>query len=73
MPPSILNSLLGNQGDPGSFLKAELEEAISPVTGRVERLEKKLDLLLLRLDNIEKLLKSLQPIASLLSKIPFLK
>jgi chaperonin cofactor prefoldin len=60
-------------GDPGALLKQELEEAISPVTDRVDRLEKKLDLLLLTAKRIEDLLKSMKPVIDLIKKLPFLK
>ena len=60
-------------GDPGSFLKQELEEAISPVTDRVDALEKKLDLLILTAKRIEDLLKSMKPVIDLVKKLPFLK
>lgn len=70
---SVFDALFGSHSDPGKFLKDELEEAISPVSDRVERLEKKLDLLLLNLERIEKLLVALQPLSNILSKLPFLK
>ena len=60
-------------GDPGALLKQELEEAISPVTTRVDALEKKLDLLILTAKRIEDLLKSMKPLIDLLKKLPFLK
>jgi hypothetical protein len=60
-------------GDPGALLKQELEEAISPVTTRVDALEKKLDLLILTAKRIEDLLKSIKPIVDLIKKLPFLK
>ena len=60
-------------GDPGALLKQELEEAISPVTDRVDRLEKKLDLLILTAKRIEDLLKSMKPVTDLIKKLPFLK
>jgi len=60
-------------GDPGALLKQELEEAISPVTNRVDALEKKLDLLILTAKRIEDLLKSFAPVIGLIKKIPFLK
>ena len=60
-------------GDPGALLKQELEEAISPVTTRVDALEKKLDLLILTAKRIEDLLKSMKPVIDLLKKLPFLK
>ena len=60
-------------GDPGALLKQELEEAISPVTTRVDALEKKLDLLILTAKRIEDLLKSIKPVVDLIKKIPFIK
>jgi len=60
-------------GDPGALLKQELEEAISPVTTRIDALEKKLDLLILTAKRIEDLLKSMKPVIDLLKKLPFLK
>jgi chaperonin cofactor prefoldin len=60
-------------GDPGILLKQELEEALTPVTDRVDRLEKKLDLLLLTAKRIEDLLNTLTPLVALMKKIPFLK
>jgi len=60
-------------GDPGILLKQELEEALSPVTDRVDRLEKKLDLLLLTSRRIEDFLKTLTPLVALIKKLPFLK
>ena len=60
-------------GDPGILLKQELEEAISPVTNRVDALEKKLDLLILTAKRIEDLLKSIKPVVDLIKKIPFIK
>ena len=60
-------------GDPGALLKQELEEAISPVTTRIDALEKKLDLLILTAKRIEDLLKSMKPVIDLVKKLPFLK
>lgn len=60
-------------GDPGALLKQELEEAITPVTDRVDALEKKLDLLILTSRRIEDLLKSMKPVIDLVKKLPFLK
>ena len=60
-------------GDPGALLKQELEEAISPVTDRVDALEKKLDLLILTAKRIEDLLKSMKQVIDLIKKLPFLK
>jgi hypothetical protein len=70
---SIFESLFGSQSDPGKYLQGELEEALAPVSSRIDRLEKKLDLLLLTLDRIEKLLIALQPITKIIGKLPFLK
>ena len=67
-----LKNLLGS-GDPGAFLKTELEEALSPVTARVDELEKKLDVLILTAKRIEDLLNSFAPVIALVKKIPFLK
>jgi hypothetical protein len=64
---------ISDSGDPGSYLKQELEEGLSPITERVDRLEKKVDLLLLTLDRIEAALKAMQPVVELIKKIPFLK
>ena len=60
-------------GDPGALLKQEVQEAISPVTDRVNALEKKLDLLILTAKRIEDLLKSMKPVIDLVKKLPFLK
>ena len=60
-------------GDPGILLKQELEEALTPVTTRVDALEKKLDLLILTAKRIEDLLKSMKPVIDLVKKLPFLK
>jgi hypothetical protein len=59
--------------DIGTYLKGEVEEAISPVTDRVARLEKKLDLLLLAVERVEKLLVAAQPLFNAVNKLPFLK
>lgn len=63
------STMFGIPSDPEKFVKEE----ISPVLERMDRFEKKLDMLILRLERIEKLLTSLGPIAELLKKIPFLK
>lgn len=72
MANPLINSILGNS-DPGSYLKQELEEAVSPITDRIDKLEKKLDLLYMTLGRIETLLLALQPLAKALGKLPFLK
>jgi hypothetical protein len=60
-------------GDPGTFLKQELEKAISPVSDRVDNLEKKLDQLISLCTRIENLLKAMKPIVDLIKKVPFIK
>jgi hypothetical protein len=59
--------------DVGTVLKQELEESISPITDRVDRLEKKIDLLVLTLQSIDSNLKKLQPLYDFVVKLPFLK
>jgi hypothetical protein len=68
-----IDQILGASGDPGSFIRDELEQGLEPITTRVDALEKKLDLLLLTLNRIEALLKALQPLTKVIGKIPFLK
>ena len=69
----VLSGLSGSSGDPGAFLKQELQEAISPVTDRVDALEKKLDTLILIAHRIEDLLIKMKPLTDLILKLPFLK
>lgn len=64
---------IAKTGDPGAYLKQELEEGLAPITQRVDALEKKLDLLILTAGRIEKMLKAIQPVVELIKKIPFLK
>ena len=64
---------LAQSGDPGAFLKQELEEGLTPITKRVDALEKKLDLILLSLRKIEAFLNKAQPILDLLKKLRFFK
>ena len=71
-----LNKLVGNlaeSGDPGAFLKQELEEGLEPITKRVDALEKKLDLIILTLGRIEAGLKAVQPVIDFVKKLPFFK
>ena len=70
---SILNIANDAGGDPGAYLKRELEEGLEPITKRVDALEKKLDLLILTAQRIEDLLKAMKPIVDLIKKIPFIK
>lgn len=64
---------LVESGDPGAYLKQELEEGLEPITQRVERLEKKIDMLILLMKNIDDNLKKLQPLYDLIIKLPFFK
>jgi hypothetical protein len=71
-----LNDLVGNlasSGDLGGVLRQEIEEGISPITKRVDRLEKKVDMLILLLKSIDDNLKKLQPLYDLIIKLPFFK
>ena len=71
-----LSKLVGNlaeSGDPGAFLKQELEEGLEPITKRVDALEKKLDLIILTLGRIESALKAIQPVIEFVKRLPFLK
>jgi hypothetical protein len=64
---------IAQSGDPGAFLKQELEEGLEPITKRVDSLEKKLDLILLTLGRIEGGLKAVQPVIDFVKKLPFFK
>jgi hypothetical protein len=71
-----LSKLVGNlaeSGDPGAYLKQELEEGLEPITKRVDALEKKLDLIILTLSRIESALKAIQPVIEFVKRLPFLK
>jgi hypothetical protein len=68
----VVNNL-SRSVDPGAVLQQELEEAISPITGRIDRLEKKVDMLLLTLKSIDESLKRLQPLYDFVMKLPFFK
>jgi len=71
-----LDKLIGGiaqSGDPGAFLRAELEEGLEPITKRVDALEKKLDLIILTLGRIEAGLKAVQPVIDFVKKLPFFK
>jgi len=70
---SNLVSNIAESGDPGAFLKQELEEGLGPITQRVDALEKKLDQLISLCTRIENLLKSMKPIVDLIKKVPFIK
>jgi chaperonin cofactor prefoldin len=64
---------LVESGDPGAYLKQEIEEGLEPITKRVERLEKKIDMLILLMKSIDDNLKKLTPLYDLLMKLPFFK
>lgn len=69
---NVVNSL-NRSVDPGAVLRQELEEAISPITGRIDKLEKKIDMLILLMRSIDDSLKKLQPLYDFVTKLPFLK
>jgi hypothetical protein len=73
MDLSNLVSNIAESGDPGAFLKQELEEGLGPITKRVDALEKKLDQLISLCTRIENLLKAMKPVMDLMKKVPFLK
>jgi len=64
---------LVESGDPGAYLKQELEEGLEPITERVERLEKKIDMLILLMKSVDDNLKKLQPLYDFVIKLPFFK
>ena len=64
---------IAESGDPGSYLKQELEQGLELITQRVERLEKKIDMLILLMKSIEDNLKKLQPLHDFVTKLPFFK
>jgi len=71
-----LGKLVGDlveSGDPGAYLKQELEEGLEPITKRVERLEKKIDMLILLMKSVDDNLKKLQPLYDFVIKLPFFK
>lgn len=71
-----INNLVGNiakTGDLGASLRQELEEGISPITERVDKLEKKIDMLILLMRKIDEKLDQVKPLTDLLLKLPFVK
>jgi tetrahydromethanopterin S-methyltransferase subunit B len=68
----IVNGI-AQSGDPGAYLRQEIEEGISPITERIDRLEKKVDMLILTLKSVEGSLKKLQPLYDFVVKLPFFK
>lgn len=69
----IASSLGGSIPDPGIYIKQELEQGLGPILERVDKLEKKLDLLILAIGRVEALLKTFQPTIDILKKLPFLR
>ena len=69
----IASSFAGGIPDPGTYIKQELEQGLDPILTRVDKLEKKLDLLILAIGRVEALLRTIQPVVGLLKKLPFLK
>jgi len=71
-----LEKLVGNlveSGDLGTYIKKELEEGIEPVTQRIDRLEKKIDMLILTMKSVDEGLKRLQPLYDFVTRLPFFK
>jgi hypothetical protein len=64
---------IAQSGDPGAYIRQEIEEGISPITDRVDRLEKKIDMLILTMKSIDESLKKLQPLYDFVVKLPFFK
>ena len=64
---------IAESGDPGAYLKQEVEQGLEPITLRVERLEKKIDMLILLMKSIEENLKKLQPLYDFVVRLPFFK
>ena len=60
-------------GDPGAYLAKEISEGIAPITDRVDRLEKKIDMLILTMQSIDSSLKKLQPLYDFVVRLPFFK
>lgn len=67
---NLLNDFASSGGDPGSYLKQELEQGLEPITKRVDALEKKIDMMILLMRSIDESLRKLQPLTNLLSKLP---
>lgn len=64
---------IAESGDPGAYIRKELEEGIAPITERVDKLEKKIDMLILLMQSIDSNLKKLQPLYDFVVKLPFFK
>lgn len=70
---NLLNDFSSSGGDPGSYLKQELEQGLEPITKRVSDLEKKIDMMILLMRGIDESLRKLQPLTNLLSKLPIFR
>jgi hypothetical protein len=70
---NLLNDFILGDKSPGSLVAEELKEAVSPVTVHIEELSVKLDRIENLLIQIDSSLKLLKPLATFLSKVPFLK
>jgi len=71
-----LDSIVGNlakTGDLGASLRQEIEEGISPITERVDKLEKKIDMLILLMRKIDEKLDQVKPLTDMLLKLPLFK
>ena len=64
---------LGKTGDLGAAIRQELEEGISPITVRVDKLEKKIDMLILLMRKVDEKLEQLKPLTDLLLKLPLFR
>ena len=64
---------IADSGDPGAYLKQEIEQGFEPITQRVDRLEKKIDMLILLMKGIDDNLRKLQPLYDLVVRLPFFK
>lgn len=73
MKLSRIVSGIAQSGDPGAYLKQEIEQGIEPITQRVDRLEKKIDLLILTMKGIDESLRKLQPLYDFVVRLPFFK
>lgn len=62
--------------EPGALearLRQELEETLTPLISQADRLEKKLDRLLLLLAGMDTVLRRIEPVLALLERLPFLR
>jgi hypothetical protein len=64
---------IAQSGDPGAYIRQELEEGISPVTERIDRLEKKVDVLITTMKSIDESLKKMQPLYDFVTKLPIFR